>query len=294
MKRTAFTLLEVLLALSIAVLLLSALYVAVNTQLRLSQAARDVVEHGTLARTLQGWISRDIRASLAPVPPDRSQSGSGSSSTSSSTSSSSSTTSTTGTQTGSTTPTMTGTSTSTSTSLTGSVQINYGVQGDAGRLSVYVSRIHRDPRFLPESFKTDEAAVSSDLRRITYWLVAGNGDGQMGLGRQVVRLVTAEDLMSSIPPDVPDETSYIIAEEVRSLRFSYFDGTEWRDSWDGTQMGPDGVSQVGPPLAIAVTLGITGGRGSGVSGDSGVKEYRFVVAIPTANGPTQQTTTGSP
>ena len=43
---------------------------------------------------------------------------------------------------------------------------------------------------------------------------------------------------------------------MRSLNFQYFDGTDWQDSWDSTALGPDGVTPLGSPLAIAVTIGI--------------------------------------
>ena len=80
-------------------------------------------------------------------------------------------------------------------------------------------------------------------------------------------------------PDAGDANSKLLAAEVKSVQFQYFDGSEWEDSWDGTQAGSDGVTPIGPPLAIAVTLGIAGPDGE-------VKTYRHVVAIPTANNPT--------
>lgn len=282
MKRPAFTLLEVLLATAVGVLLLSALYVAVNTHLRLSQTAREVVEHSALARTLMTRIGSDIRANLGPVPPVRTQQGAGAT-TATSTTGTAGTTGTTGT----TSTTATTTSATQATSLLGPVQFNLGIQGDATRLVLYVSRIHRDPRFRPELAESpDELAPGSDLRRITYWL-AGGGDAPLGLARQVVQQVTSEELMSALPPDVGDEAMYVLAAEVRSLSFSFFDGTQWLDTWDGTQVGADGMTPVGPPVAIAIMIGIAGGRGANVGPDN-VKVYRHVVMIPTANGLPQQ------
>jgi hypothetical protein len=100
--------------------------------------------------------------------------------------------------------------------------------------------------------------------------------------------------MAAVPPGIPDEESMVIAEEVKSLSFSYFDGTNWLDTWDGTQPGPDGSTPVGPPLAIAVTLGIAppGVEGS-TQADQGLKLYRHVVPLVTANGISQPATSGT-
>ena len=39
----------------------------------------------------------------------------------------------------------------------------------------------------------------------------------------------------------------IIASEVVGVAFRYFDGTAWQDTWDGSIMGTDGMTPVGPP-----------------------------------------------
>src|SRR5262245_52193261 len=78
--RPAFTLLEMVLAAAVAVLLLAALYVAMDLQLRHAEAARDVVVETALARTLFNRITADVTPSLGQADPMRyqsSQSGSG-------------------------------------------------------------------------------------------------------------------------------------------------------------------------------------------------------------------------
>jgi hypothetical protein len=123
------------------------------------------------------------------------------------------------------------------------------------------------------------------LRRISYWLSGGDGS-PLGLARQEVKIETSDDALSTVPPDIPDEPSYVIAEEVRSLNFQYFDGTNWQDSWDGTALGgSDGMTPLGPPMAIAITIGLvppsTEKRGGK---EPELKYYRHVVALPSANG----------
>jgi hypothetical protein len=122
--------------------------------------------------------------------------------------------------------------------------------------------------------------VSSDLHRITYWLVGGNG----GLARQEIKQATSDDALVSTPPDIPDEASFVIAEEVQSVAFRYFDGTAWQNSWDGTQTDSTG-SSTGPPQAVEITVAILPPSSDSPAGDnSNLKTYRHVVAIPTANG----------
>jgi hypothetical protein len=90
-----------------------------------------------------------------------------------------------------------------------------------------------------------------------------------------------------LPPNIDNEASYIIAEEVRSLSFQYYDGTQWNDTWDSNTLGADGITPVGSPVAVAVTIGLARGQGP----NAPVKLFRQVIAISTANGTTPQSTT---
>jgi hypothetical protein len=170
---------------------------------------------------------------------------------------------------------------------------NVGVQGDTGRLALPVSRFPREVNLTPDQLANiDALPLVSDLRRITYWLAGGNSDSPFGLARQELKVVTTDDL-DSIPPDnIPDETVFVIAEEVKSLTFSYFDGTNWNDTWDGTSTDQNGNGPIGPPVAIAITIGIYAPGVAGADPDTKLKYYRHVVAIQTANG-TSQTISGS-
>jgi hypothetical protein len=152
------------------------------------------------------------------------------------------------------------------------------LQGNSGSLTLYVSRVPPGPN----ANGTMPSSVS-DQRRIVYWLVEGGG-----LARQELTAVTSEDAMNgNVPSGMPTDPKQLIAKEVQSLQFQYFDGTNWQDSWDGAQVGPDNSTPIGPPVAVAITIGIA-------SGDEGdVKMYRHVVAIPTANSPSSTQGQGS-
>lgn len=301
-RRPAYTLLEILVATAVGVMLMGALYMAISVQLRHAQLGRDLVQESVLARALLARIDTDIRLSLGPPAPAKSNSspGSGSSAGAGSASTGSGTGSSTsgGTGTSGTSSPASGTNNTSNTSIagaasngTGAVQFNLWVQGDTNWIMLYISRVPRELNPIPSADSDAQPSVS-DLRRVSYWLAGGGNP--LGLARQEVTMVTSDQAMADVPPSIPDEASKVIAEEVKSLSFSYWDGSAWQDTWDGTTPGADGSTPVGPPLAIAVTLGIASPSSeSATNAEPPVKLYRHVVAIPTANGSTLPATSGT-
>jgi hypothetical protein len=300
--RSAFTLLEMILAATIAVMLLGALYVAVDLQLRHAADARDVVTQTTLARTLLNRIASDIAPDVGTADPTRYQQQQSKQSGTGGTQTTSGTGATTGATTGQATTPNTGAAASNSansntsnpgTSVTPTTStVNsftpgtnstaataspngtavLALQGSSNSLTLYVTRLPPDAGPMGNQIQLPSL---SDQRRIVYWLADGGG-----LARQEIGPVTSDDAQNgNIPSGMPEPGSReMVAKEVRSLQFEYFDGTTWQDSWDGTQTGSDGVTPIGPPLAVAITIGLT-------QPDSNeLKHYRHVVAIPTANG----------
>jgi prepilin-type N-terminal cleavage/methylation domain-containing protein len=260
--RPGFTLLEVLLSTAIGVLLMGAMYTAMSMQLRHAHAGREVVERSMLIRSLFTRLGNDITNCLAPPLPASSSAASGGSSGSSA-----------GAAAGAATSASSTTTSGTTATASNVVVINLGIQGESGQLTVFVSRVPRELN----AAALDTQAPACDLRRITYWLAQGES---AGLCRQEYKPVTSADATAEIPPNVSDEASCLMAEEVKSLQFQYFDGTAWQDTWDSTAPGADGVTPMGPPQAVSVLIGVTT-RGQEL------KNYRHVVVIPTANGTTQ-------
>jgi prepilin-type N-terminal cleavage/methylation domain-containing protein len=264
--RTGYTLLEVLLALSIALLLLGGLYVSMDVQIRLAQAGRDRIEESALARALLNRIGADVSAALTPIRASTAATGSGGVAASASTSSST----TDGAE------TVTGT-----TSLTTVTPFNGGVQGSSDQVVLYSHKIPGVGRLTPEMESAPNGGA--DIRRITYWLVP-----DAGLARQVITRLTAEDEATQLPPDVSEPESFVIASEVVGLEFQYFDGSAWTDQWDGTTVGDDGATPIGPPRAVGIILRIASAQNR-----NRVKTFRHVVAIQTANAqPAASITTG--
>ena len=319
-KRPAYTLLEIVLALAIAVVLLAALYSAVGYQLRQAQTGRDVTGETTLSRSVLGRIENDVVSSLALCDPARfrnqaldaqqqqaqqqAQSGTTTAGQTSSTPSSTQTNTTiTKTQTKSTTTVMasgsggtTGGSTSTTPQASSSdvtdtvsaaqgtlgqaVILPCGVIGDSTSLTLFASKVPAEALGL----RGDGSQLAGDVRKIFYWL----GDNGVGLCRQEVKVATADEAQNMTPP-TGDVNNYLLAPEIKSVEFRYFDGTSWVDSWDSTVAGDDGSTPIGAPRAIEVRVGVQ--PAGGKDGDE-LKYYRHTIAIQTANGITQSSNNG--
>jgi hypothetical protein len=159
-----------------------------------------------------------------------------------------------------------------------------GVIGETDVLHLFISRFPREAVYAPDP---SNPPVVSDLRRISFWL-AGGSDAPLGLARQEVLIALSDDALNNLPPGLDDETQFVMASEVQSLRFQYFDGTEWQDSWDSTQLGADGMTPIGSPPAIAVTIGVMpAGKVNPGDPPPALQYYRHVIAVATANGTTQ-------
>lgn len=291
-RRPGYTLLEVLLAMAIAVMLLAAVYSVIGYQLRQAQAGRDLIEQATLARAILNKIDADVRVTLTLGDPARFRrqpegqsggSGGGSGGGMGTSGAGMSTTpmtgagagtsganNTSGTQAGGTSG-MESTDSAADATTTTAVTIPLGVIGGANDLHLFGSK------FPNEAY---DGQVTCDQRRISYWL----GDGEAGLCRFEQRLVTSEEGAStSLPSDIE---KYILAPEVKSFDVSYFDGSSWLESWDSTELGPDEKTPKGSPRAIKVRVGLN----QLYRKDGELKYHTHVILIPTAGGMPPATT----
>lgn len=215
-RRSGYTLLEVMLAIAIGLLLIAALYVALDVQMRYMQTGRNAVAEGQLARGLLARIGADVRSHLARLPSVSSLASQVSTVESS------------------------GTDTSSVTSTAGTNLFNYGVQGDETQLVLFVSGVTRFGRG-----DLDNQNGLSDLRRIVYTLVPGTG---------LVRLESR--VFSTDPTDMPDAIPDVLAPEVLALQFRYYDGASatWLTSWDGSMSGPPLAVEINVGLQPPVDL----------------------------------------
>jgi general secretion pathway protein J len=85
-----------------------------------------------------------------------------------------------------------------------------------------------------------KAIVQGGVREVEYTTAPSSGTP----GQNLVRRVTS-NLLAQVTVTPPDE---IICQNVDSIEFWYYDGTDWQDSWDSTQMNN------ALPVAIRFTL----------------------------------------
>jgi hypothetical protein len=195
-------------------------------------------------------------------------------------------------------------STGTGGVTTSSIVLSLSVQGDSQTLFLYVTRT---PRELYPSDPNAVVPTVSDLRRICYYFYDG-GSGKRGLARQEIKQATSDDAwpgpvgvppspMPTAPDNLDDGYTKLMAEEVRSVQFRYYGdpgtGLDWQDQWDCTTLGADGVTPIGPPKAIEITMEIALPRGPYDTGEERTKTFRHVISIASSDGqPLSSTTTG--
>jgi len=287
--RSAFSLLEMIIALAIGMLLLGALYAFMSMQVTMTQAGRDLIEEGALVRSIFNRISNDIISQVGPYdprmvnapPPATTATLSGSTGSAAPSANGATTT----------TPTTGTTSSSTSNAASATpppapvVTYNIGVYGTATMLQLSTYRVSNAPPGILTGTVDPNLEVISDLRRVTYWL-AVDGTGTAGLSRYEFRQGTA-DAINQDPTTLPDQNKLIIAKEVLNITFEYWDGTQWNPQWDGTELCSDEVTPAGPPVAIRITMTLrrNANRGKGPvdpAADQG-PTFQHVIAMPSAN-----------
>lgn len=286
-KRSGFTLLEVMLASAIAIVLMGALYYAMQLELQQASAGRDVVARSTLARAIINRITIDLTPSMTPrAAASNSGSTGGSASAGASASASPSASSTASSASSSSTA-------QTAQQLTSYIPLQAGLIGDNGTLTIFTTRVSDVNAVVNSANNSPDVPFPSDIRRVSYWL----GDG--GLCRREVPWFSTDQLQNSADPnpDGQDEQQFVIAREVVDLTFEYYDvnsqsdDSGWNSSWDGSSAGPDGSTPMGPPTAIRVTFTIKNKDGS--TGGETTKQYSHVIPLVTASGPTVNSNSNS-
>jgi type II secretory pathway pseudopilin PulG len=269
-RRGGFTLLEVLLAAVIAIMLMAALYSALEVTLTRTQLNRERIDASALSRAVVNRMTADLTGVLGPLPPKAGGTPADSSDTASTLVSSSSSSSSSGGGSGSGTGTTTTTTTDTNSTTTAGgsggsgaaaadtgaaadIPFGAGLIGTSTQVTVFTVRV---PVGLtdPDAIATPDVQRPGDARRVSYYL------GSMGgLCRQDRPWATADGVRNSAYPDYTLEESDLIAPEVVDVLFEYFDPAtgSWLTEWDGSELDEDGVTIYGPPRAIRVTLTLT-------------------------------------
>jgi hypothetical protein len=289
-----------MLASALAIVLMAALYVSLDVQLRLAEAGRESIEQATLTRSIINRLETDLSSGLGPVAPpiDNSAknsakgSGSGMGATGAAAGgggaagggASGNSGGTTGASSGATTGS--DSTTVMEATTTDTIPFTAGVIGTTDQLVIYAARVAGIGKNVDD---TGNAPNPADARRVVYWMA------DKGLARQELPWVTSQQLQTSTDPvieDGKDEKDYVIAEEATRLQFEYWDGSTWQDTWDGRTTNADGITLLGPPMAIRVHfwLKVPGDN----PGETVEKEYRHTIAIRSAPGPATPDTSTTP
>lgn len=307
--RPAFTLLELMLSLSLIVVATALIGSLMSLYARSFTARGDAIKQKQLARSLLTMIADDIRAVVVTQSYDSSvlQQMLGGSSSSGATASS---TSSTGTGSGSNTSTSPSPAATSPSSATEAVisTLPPGLYGWQNQLMVDVSRIPRNTDFnrTPSSIGT-LSDVPGDVKTVTYLIQAGGPIGvqdtmaQLGTTSTIasngglVRRALDRHVMSYAEENGSalslNSTGDLVAPEAVALEFSYYDGTQWLTQWDSSQQGLPWLIQVSLALQSpesALSNPINGGISLATLSASdkqsyGIEIFQLTVAIPGAN-----------
>ncbi|WP_437205493.1 hypothetical protein [Planctomicrobium sp. SH664] len=259
-SRSAFSLLEVIIALGLTVILIAAIFAAIRLQVRFDLAGRGEVAYAQLLRGLIKKVDGDLGSILLALPDpasstslDSSESSDSPSSTGGSTSSSSASDS----------------AASTETELPefilgglseGTIPEVFGLYGTPDTLHLTVNRPARELGYLGLAADSREVKDlppgthyrNSDLQIVTYAIAPlastfaslklQSSRPPVGLGRRSIDLFTFDSPPLTLAPED------VIAAEVTEVQFRYFDGYSWMENWDSR------VSN-SLPVAVEVTFG---------------------------------------
>ena len=150
--------------------------------------------------------------------------------------------------------------------------------------------------------------MQSDLLSVSYFLAVAGAEGLQGaVGDQYRNTATTgqstqglarlegDRLAMSMADGSADvqvlaQQSQLLAAEISSLQFQYFDGTDWLEVWDSIEYGT-------VPQAIKVTIGFQNENIEGLENIANNKingnenSFSMVIALPLALPSTLQTTT---
>ncbi len=247
--RFGFTLIEMLIALSLSLVLISAIYSAVSMHWKYEQVGRERIDRAQVSLAVLRLLTEDIGSVMFTPPSNVSQEEeeTAEATTPSATSPSTSTTTTTPEETASTTD---------------STQASLGIVGTADQLQLDISQPARED-FVPDESNEQTGTslpATSDSVRVTWGMITPttalpDDSGRRSLtvnpalARQLAdRLRGVVEVEEDANNTVALSDASILAREVVSLQFRYYDGYSWVTEWDS-------VVKERLPRAIEITIG---------------------------------------
>ena len=291
-KRRGFTLLELLLSLALTITLLAAVYSAMELHWRFSTLGEVETERARIARSLFSKFQADIRSVVFRLE-DLSANASTTSTDDASTDTGADDDSSTTTATTSTEEVLPEEFPDPSEAYAGA---SLGVFGDSGTLVLHIGRPYRTRR--DSSGVENYSLVESDLKSVAWFEAGADGtfpqklgsefksqldsdDDLVGLVRMSADKLSLDSSETSVDTAALTAQAELLAPEIESVTFEYFDGYEWLTEWDSS-------SYEALPTAIGITImfkqpdypeGSFLARSASASTDS----YRLVVPILVSN-----------
>lgn len=195
-KRRGFTLLEVILAVGIAVVLVFAIYQATAMYYIQTEVGREIAQRAQLVRALSARMQTDLRSAFTDFKPQNSSQSED--------------------------------ETYTSTTVSSNTIPAGGVQGTVNSLSIVVQQFPKDLDYSLNAI-TPVSDPKTDVRMIRYYLTTQD-EGLSGLVREAYDQVPDPEMGLDPQPARMD----LLAEEVREMQFEYYDGSQWLQDW-GTE-----------------------------------------------------------
>ena len=311
--RAAFTLIEVILAVGLSTLLILCIASAIDLYRRMTTAATDDMSETRLVRAVFAKLEVDLRDVVPPQPiAATATTTAGSSSGSSSSGSSSGSKS--GSSSGSSSSSSSSSSSTQSAQGTDPLQYVYsrsvfGLYGDANSLVLNTLTPHPLPLAAQQQTGAQSASQTSsagpsqiagvhgDMKVVAYFVLGGpqspilaaGGSGQMTPdGKEITAgLARVEGERTAIGYAIETGSTSslrarVVAPEIESIGFRYFDGTTWQTSWSGATLQS-------LPQAVEITISV--GKNdpynarTQASQDQASRSYRHVVAITSSAAP---------
>jgi len=266
LKRSGFTLLELMLAIGLTSILMAAVYGAMSAYWNLAMDSQEEVERAQVARALLAMLADDIQSCTFVEQTDNSLSESDEDDDNSTTSDSS--------------------EVSTSASKNGLI----GTDRD---LVLYISHPDSSLNYVTATEAVGTTDRNSDLL-IVRWLLADTAAGGLSAAVAQQHLGTGAGTVAGIARgsggvtgfgnaiDQNDiallaESTNLEAAEVENLLFEYFDGIEWQTEWDSSTL-----NAMPQAVRIELTLRNPNSDASSNPRDLPSTKHRLVVRIPIA------------
>jgi len=147
---------------------------------------------------------------------------------------------------------------------------------------------HWSPNFYTATALIDPSSPWAEVQRVTYGLVISTN--RNAVGRDLVR-ATTRNLLPVLVEDPPVQQRLL--GEVQDLRLSYYDGAQWRDSWDSTSadLGTGRTNTL--PQAIKIQIQRSQPASARGAALAGTLELVVPVVVQARTNQTQQTGGGS-